>query len=87
MSTSLPLSYNLELDFLRPAARERAAPQVEVVSSTREAFEAIMRLEASRLKLAHAFNKLASLSNSRTRLLPHQIEATYRVAQAASPRF
>jgi len=83
----MPLSYNLELDFLRPVRSEPAECQVETVSSLNGALEAIMRLEAARLKLAHAFNKLASLSNSRTRLLPHQIEATYRVAQAASPRF
>ncbi|MCB1165215.1 MAG: DEAD/DEAH box helicase family protein [Leptospiraceae bacterium] len=44
-------------------------------------------LDAHRVKLNHIYDKLSSLSNSRTRLLPHQIEATYRVVQALRPRF
>ncbi|MBE7411358.1 MAG: SNF2-related protein [Leptospiraceae bacterium] len=46
-----------------------------------------MSLLASKLKLAFAYNKLSSLSNSRTRLLPHQIESTTIVANSFSPRF
>lgn len=44
-------------------------------------------LDAHRVKLSHIYDKLSSLSNSRTRLLPHQIEATHRVVQALRPRF
>ena len=44
-------------------------------------------LDAYRVKLNHIYDKLSSLSNSRTRLLPHQIEATHRVVQALKPRF
>ena len=44
-------------------------------------------LDAYRIKISHAYDKLSSLSNSRTRLLPHQIEATHRVANAVTPRF
>ncbi|MDH5655241.1 MAG: SNF2-related protein [Spirochaetia bacterium] len=44
-------------------------------------------LDATRIKISHIFDKLSSLSNSRTRLLPHQIEATYRVSNALKPRF
>ncbi len=44
-------------------------------------------LDAHRIKLSHLYDKLSSLSNSRTRLLPHQIEATYLVANALRPRF
>mgnify|MGYP001184837989 CR=1 FL=1 len=42
---------------------------------------------AHRIRLSHNFDKLSSLSNSRTRLLPHQIEATHRVCSALRPRF
>lgn len=46
-----------------------------------------LALSATELRLAHRFNKLSSLSNSRTRLLPHQIESTYIVANSLRPRF
>ena len=39
------------------------------------------------LKLTHAYDKLSALSNSRTRLLPHQIESTYIVVNSLKPRF
>lgn len=42
---------------------------------------------AHRIRLSHSYDKLSSLSNSRTRLLPHQIEATHRVCSALRPRF
>ena len=44
-------------------------------------------LDACRIRIHHLFDKLSSLSNSRTRLLPHQIDATHQVAQALKPRF
>lgn len=44
-------------------------------------------LDAYRIKISHLYDKLSSLSNSRTRLLPHQIEATYTVVNAIRPRF
>ncbi|MCB1322007.1 MAG: DEAD/DEAH box helicase, partial [Leptospiraceae bacterium] len=44
-------------------------------------------LEAHQVKLSHLYDRLSCLSNSRTRLLPHQIEATHRVANALRPRF
>jgi len=46
-----------------------------------------LALSAFELKLTHAFDKLSSLSNSRTRLLPHQIESTYIVVNSLRPRF
>lgn len=46
-----------------------------------------LALAASQLKLTYNFNKLSSLSNSRTRLLPHQIECTFIVANSLKPRF
>lgn len=49
--------------------------------------EMSLSLMAMELKLAHAFDKLSSLSNSRTRLLPHQIESTYIVVNSLKPRF
>lgn len=48
---------------------------------------AIKILEAYKIRLHYIYNKLSSLSNSRTRLLPHQIEATHRVVNALKPRF
>ncbi|MBK7053568.1 MAG: DEAD/DEAH box helicase family protein [Leptospiraceae bacterium] len=50
-------------------------------------FEMYLSLKAMELKLTHAFDKLSSLSNSRTRLLPHQIESTYIVVNSLKPRF
>ncbi len=50
-------------------------------------FEMILALKAIELKLTHAFDKLSSLSNSRTRLLPHQIESTHIVVNSLKPRF
>lgn len=44
-------------------------------------------LTAFELKLTHAYDKLSALSNSRTRLLPHQIESTYVVVNSLKPRF
>ncbi|AXR59786.1 DEAD/DEAH box helicase [Leptospira mayottensis] len=46
-----------------------------------------LALTAYELKLTHAFDKLSALSNSRTRLLPHQIESTYIVVNSLRPRF
>ncbi|TGK10870.1 DEAD/DEAH box helicase [Leptospira stimsonii] len=46
-----------------------------------------LSLTAYELKLTHAFDKLSALSNSRTRLLPHQIESTYIVVNSLRPRF
>lgn len=46
-----------------------------------------LALTAVELKLTHTYDKLSSLSNSRTRLLPHQIESTYIVANSLKPRF
>lgn len=44
-------------------------------------------LDAFRIRISHIFDKLSSLSNSRTRLLPHQLEATHRVVNSLKPRF
>jgi superfamily II DNA or RNA helicase len=46
-----------------------------------------LALSALELKLTHTFDKLSSLSNSRTRLLPHQIESTYIVVNSLKPRY
>ncbi|PJZ69896.1 RNA helicase [Leptospira perolatii] len=46
-----------------------------------------LSLSAYELKLTHAYDKLSALSNSRTRLLPHQIESTYVVVNSLKPRF
>ncbi len=39
------------------------------------------------LQLAHANNKILSLSNSRTRILAHQVESTHRIVSSLNQRF
>ncbi|MBL8021307.1 MAG: DEAD/DEAH box helicase family protein [Leptospirales bacterium] len=48
---------------------------------------ALRFLDAFRVRLSHSFDHLSSLSNSRTRLLAHQIEAAHIVVNAIKPRF
>ncbi|HMU82220.1 MAG TPA: SNF2-related protein [Leptospiraceae bacterium] len=48
---------------------------------------ALRFLDAFRVRLSHSFDHLSSLSNSRTRLLAHQIEAAHTVVNALRPRF
>ncbi|HMV40898.1 MAG TPA: SNF2-related protein [Leptospiraceae bacterium] len=74
---------------------DHSDPNLQYVSSNLKAlytkeerkFEMNLSLKALELKLTHAFDKLSSLSNSRTRLLPHQIESTYIVVNSLKPRF
>ena len=61
---------------------------IEILQSKNiKSYEMILALKALELKLTHAFDKLSSLSNSRTRLLPHQIESTHIVVNSLKPRF
>ncbi len=46
-----------------------------------------LRAEAYALQLAHANNKILSLSNSRTRILAHQVESTHRIVNSLNQRF
>ncbi len=48
---------------------------------------AIRVLQSYKLRIQYIYDRLSSLSNSRTLLLPHQIEATYRVIQGIYHRF
>ncbi|MCB1170587.1 MAG: DEAD/DEAH box helicase family protein [Leptospiraceae bacterium] len=79
----------LHLDYEESLAstRENALPSRFRILNQAEADFAFRLLDAHRVKLNHIYDKLSSLSNSRTRLLPHQIEATHRVVQALRPRF
>jgi len=47
----------------------------------------LLRAESHILKLAHAYNKIQSLSNSRTRILAHQVESTHIIVNAFKQRF
>ncbi len=47
----------------------------------------LLKTEAWLLKLAHAHNKILSLSNSRTRILSHQVSCTYEVVNSLNRRF
>lgn len=46
-----------------------------------------LRNEAYILRLAYAYNKILSLSNSRTSILSHQVESTHRIVNALRQRF
>ncbi len=46
-----------------------------------------LRVEAYSLQLAYSHNKMLSLSNSRTRILAHQVACTHRVMSALNQRF
>jgi SNF2 family DNA or RNA helicase len=46
-----------------------------------------LRVEAYALQLAYSHNKMLSLSNSRTRILAHQVACTHRVMSALNQRF
>ncbi|OHD66888.1 MAG: hypothetical protein A2176_12565 [Spirochaetes bacterium RBG_13_51_14] len=47
----------------------------------------LLRVEAFLLKLAYSHNKILSLSNSRTRILAHQVDCTHRIMSALNRRF
>jgi len=47
----------------------------------------ILKSESFMLKLAHTYNKILSLSNSRTRILAHQVESTHRIVNSLRQRF
>lgn len=47
----------------------------------------LLRIEAFLLHLAYSHNKILSLSNSRTRILAHQVESTFRVMDSLNRRF
>lgn len=47
----------------------------------------VLKTESHLLRLAHANSKIQSLSNSRTRILAHQVESTHRIVNALRPRF
>jgi superfamily II DNA or RNA helicase/uncharacterized protein (UPF0335 family) len=47
----------------------------------------VLKTEAHLLHLAHANNKILSLSNSRTRILAHQVESTHRIVNSLNKRF
>jgi ERCC4-related helicase len=46
-----------------------------------------LRTESFLLQYAYATNKILSLSNSRTRILAHQVESTHRIVNALNQRF
>jgi len=46
-----------------------------------------LKMEANQLQLAYVYNKILSLSNSRTRILAHQVESTHIIVNALKQRF
>ncbi len=46
-----------------------------------------LKIEAHVLQLAYAYNKILSLSNSRTKILAHQVESTHIVVSSLNQRF
>jgi len=84
----MKFSTQLHFDFLSGSIPQISDPY----SANLPPFETIpgsseLGLLGHELKLTHAFDKLSALSNSRTRLLPHQIESTYIVVNSLKPRF
>ncbi|MCX8123658.1 MAG: SNF2-related protein [Spirochaetes bacterium] len=47
----------------------------------------LLKTESFVLSCAYANNKMLSLSNSRTRILPHQVESTYTIVNSLHKRF
>jgi SNF2 family DNA or RNA helicase len=47
----------------------------------------LLKTLSSYLHFAHHFDKIQSLSNSRTQILGHQIESTHRIVTSINPRF
>ncbi len=47
----------------------------------------LLKALSSYLHFAHHFDKIQSLSNSRTQILGHQIESTYKIVTSINPRF
>jgi len=46
-----------------------------------------LKTESYLLQLAYSYNKILSLSNSRTRILAHQVESTHKIVGALKQRF
>ncbi len=46
----------------------------------------LLKNEALLLQLAYSYNKILSLSNSRTRILAHQVESTHRIVNSLNHR-
>lgn len=46
-----------------------------------------LKMEAYLLEFAYSYNKILSLSNSRTRILAHQVESTYIIVNSLHQRF
>ena len=83
----LPLSKPSKSQPAPPVGLEEDLAALFRPQHPREIELALAALEARRIQLTHLYDKLSSLSNSRTRLLPHQLEATHRVVSALRPRF
>ncbi len=78
-------SIQLDLDFESKPIIESIQPKSFLQSSDKD--KMFLYLNSLILKSAYLYNKLSSLSNSRTRLLPHQIESTFIVVNSYKPRF
>jgi superfamily II DNA or RNA helicase len=75
----------------RVALSERAIKTLPVEWAERGAWGDARRFLLKTLSyylfLAHSFDKIQSLSNSRTQILGHQIESTYKIVKSINPRF
>lgn len=84
----LPLTGPIEGES-RPAKKKHSIQldQFQEVANPTQKLLADGLMLSCQIKLSHLYDKLGCLSNSRTRLLPHQIEATHLVVNALRPRF
>ena len=79
-------SLQLFIDF-NEKPEERSQDLPNTLKTEENPNEMMLAYLAHELKFKHAYDKLTSLSNSRTRLLPHQIESTYIISKSLKPRF
>ncbi len=72
-----------------PRPMEGSGPVMELLRARELGGDArfFLRVESAALSLAHAHNKILSLSNSRTQLLAHQVASTHRIINSLNRRY
>ncbi len=76
-----------EESFISTIENEARILEIFAQSTIPHGRKALLKAESYMLKLAYAYNKILSLSNSRTRILAHQVESTHRIVNSFKQRF
>lgn len=76
-------------DFTPPVRTEPGISGIEVLEMPEYRYDPRLdlRIESHLLSHAYAYNKILSLSNSRTRILAHQVESTHLIVNSLHRRF